>query len=140
MTPTVIWLIVGAGLCLIEFVLPTAFIAFVMGVSALGVAAVANWLPLGFQVMLWVILSIVLVWGSRRSVDRLVNRRAALKLDATEAETLTEIRSGQIGRVRYEGSSWAARCESSAVDIPVGQRVYVVGRKGTTLIVMPEEF
>lgn len=136
MTPTVIWLIVGAGLCLVEFVVPTAFIAFVLGISALVVAAVAHLLPLEFQVILWVILSIALVFVSRR----LITRRAERKLDATEAETLTEIRSGEIGRVRYEGSSWAARCESSTVVIPVGQRVYVVGRKGTTLIVMPEEF
>ncbi|MGG6266940.1 NfeD family protein [Leptolyngbya sp. AN03gr2] len=136
MTPTVVWFIVGAGLCLIEFVLPTAFIAFVLGVSALLVAIVAHLLPLGFQIGLWVILSIVLILVSRR----FVNRRAAYKLDATEAETLTEIRPGEVGRVCYEGNSWAARCESSNLDIPAGRRVYVVGRRGTTLIVMPEEF
>ncbi len=136
MAPTVIWLIVGAGLCLVEFVLPTAFIAFVMGVSALLVAAIAHLLPLGVQVGLWVILSISLILVSRR----FINRRPALKLDATEAETLTEIRPGEVGRVRYEGNSWAARCESSQFEIPAGRRVYVVGRKGTTLIVMPEEF
>jgi membrane protein implicated in regulation of membrane protease activity len=131
-----IWLTVGAGLCLVEFILPTAFIAFVMGISALFVAAIAHLIPLGFQVIVWVILSIALVLISRR----FINRRAALKLDATEAETLTEIRPGQIGRVCYEGNSWAARCEGSQVDIPAGRRVYVVGRRGTTLMVMPEEF
>ncbi|HTL87879.1 MAG TPA: NfeD family protein [Leptolyngbya sp.] len=136
MTPTMIWLTVGAGLCLVEFILPTAFIAFVMGISALFVAAIAHLIPLGFQVIVWVILSIALVLISRR----FINRRAALKLDATEAETLTEIRPGQIGRVCYEGNSWAARCEGSQVDIPAGRRVYVVGRRGTTLMVMPEEF
>lgn len=136
MTPTVVWFIVGAGLCLIEFILPTAFIAFVLGISALLVAIVAHLLPIGVQVGLWVLLSIVLILFSRR----FVNRRAAFKLDATEAETLTEIRPGEVGRVCYEGNSWAARCESSTLDIPAGRRVYVVGRRGTTLIVMPEEF
>lgn len=136
MTPTVVWFIVGAGLCLVEFILPTAFIAFVLGISALFVAIVAHLLPIGFQVVLWVILSIALILFSRR----FVNRRAAFKLDATEAETLTEIRPGEVGRVCYEGNSWAARCESSNLDIPAGRRVYVVGRRGTTLIVMPEEF
>ena len=135
MTPTVIWLIVGAGLCLVEFILPTAFIAFVMGISAFVVAAIAPFVSLGVQVGLWMILSIALVIVSRR----FINRRPGLKLDATEAETLTEIRPGQVGRVRYEGNSWAARCETQ-FDIPAGRRVYVVGRKGTTLIVMPEEF
>ncbi|MEP0980310.1 NfeD family protein [Leptolyngbya sp. FACHB-17] len=136
MTPTMVWLIVGAGLCLVEFVLPTAFIAFVLGLSALLVGIVAHLLPLGAQVVLWVILSIVLMWVSRR----FVNRRASFKLDATEAETLTAIPPGEVGRVRYEGNSWAAKCEGSLIEIPAGRRVYVVGRKGTTLIVMPEEF
>ncbi|MCU0551226.1 MAG: NfeD family protein [Leptolyngbya sp. Prado105] len=135
MNPTVLWLLLGAGLCLVEFVLPTAFIAFVMGISAICVAMVAHLLPLNLQALLWVGLSIAMVLFSRR----FVNRRANLKLDASEAETLTEIRPGQIGRVCYEGNSWAARCESSNLDIPAGVRVYVVGRRGTTLIVMPED-
>jgi membrane protein implicated in regulation of membrane protease activity len=135
MNPTVLWLLLGAGLCLVEFILPTAFIAFVMGISALCVAVVATWLPVNLQAIVWVMLSIAMVLFSRR----FVNRRAKFKLDASEAETLTEIRSGQMGRVCYEGNSWAARCESSHLDIPAGVRVYVVGRKGTTLIVMPEE-
>jgi membrane protein implicated in regulation of membrane protease activity len=135
MNPTVLWLLLGAGLCLVEFILPTAFIAFVMGLSAFLVAIVAHLLPVSLQVLLWVVFSIALVFFSRR----LVNRRAAFKLDASEAETLTEIRPGQVGRVCYEGNSWAARCESSQFEIPAGVRVYVVGRKGTTLLVMPED-
>lgn len=134
MNPTGLWLLLGAGLCLVEFILPTAFIAFVLGLSAFFVAIVAHLLPLSVQVLLWVLFSIALVFFSRR----FVNRRAALKLDASEAETLTEIRPGQVGRVCYEGNSWAARCESSSFEIPAGVRVYVVGRKGTTLLVMPE--
>ena len=136
LTPTVVWLLVGGALCLTELVLPTAFIAFVMGLSALIVATIAHLLPLGIQVLLWVVLSLLMVFVSRR----FVNRKAALKLDSSEAETLTELRPGQTGRVLYEGNSWAARCEGSVVEIPAGQRVYVVGRKGTTLIVMPEQF
>jgi membrane protein implicated in regulation of membrane protease activity len=136
LTPTIVWLLIGAGLCLAELILPTAFIAFVMGLSALMVASVAHLLPLGIQVFLWVALSVIMVLVSRR----FVNRKAALKLDSNEAETLTAIQPGQSGRVLYEGNSWAARCEGSTVEIPAGQRVYVVGRKGTTLIVMPEQF
>lgn len=136
LTPTVIWLLIGGALCFVELVLPTAFIAFVMGLSALLVATVAHLLPLGIQVFLWVVLSLVMVFISRR----FINRKAALKLDSSEAETLTEIRPGQTGRVLYEGNSWSARCEGADVEIAVGQRVYVVGRKGTTLIVMPEHF
>ena len=123
-------------LCLVELVLPTAFIAFVMGVSAIAVAAVSGVLSLNFQIFLWIVLSLLLVYVSRR----FVNRKAALKLDATEAETLTEILPGRTGRVLYEGNSWAARCEDTEAVIAAHQRVYIVGRKGTTLLVLPHEF
>ncbi|WP_439648944.1 NfeD family protein [Leptolyngbya ohadii] len=45
---------------------------------------------------------------------------------------------GQTGRVIYEGNSWQARCEDEGMTIAPNQRVYVVDRRGTTLIVIPE--
>lgn len=134
LTPTMVWLLAGIALCLVEFVVPTAFIAFVMGLSALVVAAFSKVLPLNLQILLWMTLSLLAVLASRR----LISRRAALKLDATEAETLTEILPGQPGRVLYEGNSWIARCETFDGTIAPHQKVYVVGRKGTTLIIVPE--
>lgn len=134
LTPTMVWLLAGVALCLIEFVLPTAFVAFVMGLSALIVAVVSTVLPLNAQIILWMALSAVMVLGSRR----FINRKADLKLDATEAETLTEILPGKLGRVLYEGNSWSARCDTFDGTIAPHQKVYVVGRKGTTLIVVPE--
>jgi membrane protein implicated in regulation of membrane protease activity len=133
LTPTVIWLLIGGGLCLAELILPTAFIAFVMGLSALIVAGMAGILPVNGQIALWVGLSLLLVMLSRR----MVNRKAGLKLDANYAETLTAIAPGQAGRVLYEGNSWAARCDDPDLTIAPQQRVYVVARQGTTLIVEP---
>jgi membrane protein implicated in regulation of membrane protease activity len=130
-----IWLLVGLVLCLIEFATPTAFIAFVLGISAILVALVAPWLPLGLQVLLWMLLCSLGIWISRT----LVSRRAAMNLDAREGETLTEIKAGQVGRVLYEGNSWAARCDDPEVTIPAHQRVYIVGRQGTTLLVFSEQ-
>jgi membrane protein implicated in regulation of membrane protease activity len=134
LSPTMIWLVIGIVLCLFDVVLPTAFVASVMGISALLVAAVAAWLPVNWQIILWVFLSIGMVWLSRR----LVPKGTTMKLDATEAETLTEILPGKVGRVIYEGSSWSARCDDFKVAIAPQQKVYVVGRRGTTLIVVPE--
>jgi membrane protein implicated in regulation of membrane protease activity len=133
LNPTVLWLVVGAFLCLIELVLPTAFMAFVMGVSALIMAAIAHLLPFNLQVLLWMGLSLLLVWLTRR----FVRTKSAKQLDATEAETLTEIPPGKTGRVLYEGNSWAAECEDHSLAIAPHQKVCVVRRKGTTLIVLP---
>ena len=129
-----VWLLAGVILCVIEFVVPTAFVAFVMGLSALIVAALSGFLSLNLQIVLWMALSLIMVLGSRR----FISRRVDLKLDATEAETLTEILPGKPGRVLYEGNSWSARCETGDEAIAPHQKVYVVGRKGTTLIIVPE--
>ncbi|NJM61631.1 MAG: NfeD family protein [Oscillatoriales cyanobacterium RU_3_3] len=134
--PTLLWLISGALLCLTELFLPTAFVAFMMGLSAFAVAGISLFLPyLNIQIFLWMVLSILLVLLSRRLVPK--GKVRAIE-DSQEAKTLTEIPPGETGRVIYEGNSWQARCEDTSAAIPPNQNVIVVGRKGTTLIVVPE--
>lgn len=134
LSSTLVWVIVGIVLCGSELIFPTAFVAFVLGLSALAIALIAAWVPPAVQIALWVVLSGCLVLYSRR----FVRYRAAKRFDATEAETLTAIPKGQGGRVLYEGNSWAARCDDPTLEISPHQRVYVVARQGTTLIVMPQ--
>lgn len=136
LSPMVIWLLIGTGLCLTEVIFPTAFVACVMGISALIVAAVAPFIGVNWQIALWIGLSLFLVWISRRFVRRSLTRS---RLDATEAETLTEITAGATGRVLYEGNSWAACCDDEGLTIAPYQKVYVVGRRGTTLLVIPKQ-
>jgi membrane protein implicated in regulation of membrane protease activity len=137
LSPSALWLIAGIILCSIEAVVPTAFTAFVMGISAFGVALVAIALPsqVGLQIFLWMLFSTIFVFISHRFVPK---RKVRAIQDATEAQTLTEILPGQTGRVLYEGNSWRARCGESTEAIESDRKVYVVGREGTTLIVMPE--
>ena len=136
LTPTVIWLIIGIGLCMAELILPTAFMAFVMGISALAVALIAPVLPqFGLQIALWMGLSLISIFLSRRFIKK---TKASARLDAMEAETLTEIPAGRTGRVLYEGNSWQAKCEDDRLAILPQQKVYVVRREGTTLIVVPQ--
>lgn len=132
-----IWLIAGSILCLMEAIFPTAFVAFMMGISAILVAVVALAVPYwSFQIFLWLVLSISLILLSRRW---LTPKRSISPLsDAHEGETLTEILPGKTGRVLYEGNSWRAKCEDEKITISAQQRVYVVRRQGNTLIVLPE--
>jgi membrane protein implicated in regulation of membrane protease activity len=81
------------------------------------------------------VFSTVFVLLSRRLIPKGTARAIA---DSQEAKTLTEIPPGETGRVIYEGNSWQARCEDTKATIPPNQNVIVVGRKGTTLIVLPE--
>ena len=134
---TWLWLIAGTVLCLMELFLPTAFVAFMMGISALLVALVSLIFPqLGLQVILWLALSTALVLLSRRLLPP-AKRKFKIQ-DATVAQTLTEIAAGKEGRVLYEGNSWRARCEDDKLSLDPHQKVYVVRREGTTLIVIPD--
>lgn len=130
-----LWLLLGAGLCLAELVVPTAFVAAVMGLSALIVALVSMVLPSPpLQVALWMLLSVAAIRAARQWVDRPGPKHY---WDAIEGRTLTDIAPGRDGRVLYEGQSWAARCRDPHQAIASATPVYVVGRQGTTLWIMP---
>jgi membrane protein implicated in regulation of membrane protease activity len=134
----IFWVIAGISLCIMEFVLPTAFVELTMGLSAIIVAFFAASIPnFSVQVALWLILSILLTLLLRRLVPPKKHRQIE---DAKEAQTLTAILPGQTGRVLYEGNSWQARCDDEDLTIAPDQRVYVVARRGTTLIVLPTQW
>ncbi|MBD2613484.1 membrane protein implicated in regulation of membrane protease activity [Nostoc linckia z18] len=135
---TLIWLLAGAVLCLTELFLPSAFVAFMMGISAFVVALLSGvgLTNLWLQILIWLLLSTTLIVVSRRFLQP--RRRNSKIQNAVTAETLTEIPPGKTGRVLYEGNSWQARCDDDKFSIAPHQKVYVVRREGTTLIVIPE--
>lgn len=136
LNPSLLWLLAGSILCLVELFVPTAFVAFTLGISALVVATLAliiPWFPV--QVVLWLALSTSLVIASRRLLPP---AKVAKSFDSVEARTLTEIPAGEIGRILYEGNSWQARCDDETAAIAPNQKVYVIRRQGNTLIVVPQ--
>ena len=135
---SLIWLLGGSVLCLTELFLPSAFVEFMMGISALIVAllSVVGVGSLWLQVAALLLLSTVLIVLSRRFLQP--RRRKSKMPDTVLAETLTEIPAGETGRVLYEGNSWRAQCDYEQLSVAPHQRVYVVRREGTTLIVMPD--
>lgn len=136
LSPSGLWLIVSAGLCLLELMVPTAFTAVCMGVSALLVSLLALVLPssLGLQISIWILGSCGFVaLGYQLDKERISSKIQA----STEAEALTAIVSNQTGRVLYEGSSWRAKCVEGTQPIEPQTKLYVVGREGNLLVVMP---
>ena len=114
-----------------------AFIEFMMGISALLVAGASLFVSsFPLQVSLWLLFSTILVILSRRAFTP---RRRPSQIDEDrEGETLTEIQPGQAGRVLYEGNSWRAKCGDEQQFLVSGEPVYIIGREGNTLIVMPK--
>lgn len=135
MSAALVWVIVGVVLCLMELILPTAFIESALGVSAFVVALLTWFVPNpNIQIVLWMLISMLMFWALKRFIP---NRTAPALKEATEARTTTVISPGQVGRVIYEGNSWQARCSDDQLSIEPNQEVFVVERKGNTLIVIP---
>jgi membrane protein implicated in regulation of membrane protease activity len=138
MNPVQLWIIAGSVLCLLELIFPTAFVELMMGISAIMVAGIALVIPSpGIQVACWLAISTLLVVVSRRFLPQRPHRRPLQ--DAVEGETLTAILPGQAGRVLYEGNSWRAECQDPSLELAPQQKVYIIGRKGNTLMVYPVE-
>ncbi|MEL7328514.1 MAG: NfeD family protein, partial [Cyanobacteria bacterium J06559_1] len=107
MTPALIWVIIGVVLCLMELLLPTAFIESAFGVSAFMVALLSFVVTsVNYQIALWMVLSFLTFWALKRFIP---NQTAPALREATEARTTTVIAPGQTGRVIYDGNSWQAR-------------------------------
>lgn len=153
--PPFLWLTIGVSLSVAEFWLAPRirpqyrFILLPMGVSALFLTLVLwrgsvwfgfDWQYMDYegfemQILYWMGVALALVIWVRPMFFRW---KRPVQLDAEEAETLTELQPGQIGRVLYEGSLWQACCENYAGPIAPHQKVYVLRREGNTLIVAPE--
>jgi membrane protein implicated in regulation of membrane protease activity len=139
-TPNVAWFVVGMSLLALELIvpIPTLLFAGVLGLAALVVAGILSVVKihLALQFLIWVSISGFLGWYSRRFIPKGIGKIR----DADEGVTISEILPGQSGRVRYEGNSWKARCDDPKTAIDVNEKVYVLRRQGTTLIVMPEHW
>ena len=121
---------------MMEAIFPTAFVSFMMGVAALLVAGISLFLPVNsLLIALWVIFSIGLTILSRRFFTP--KRTAAITGDDSEAKAIGGIPAGTTGRVLYEGNSWQAKCADETKDIAPNELVYVLDKKGNTLIILP---
>ena len=119
-----------------ELIFPTAFVSFMMGVSALLVAVISLFVPqYNLLVGLWLIFSVSLTVLSKRFFT--FKRKATITGDDLEAKAISGIPAGTIGRVLYEGNSWQAKCADETIDIAPNEAIYVLDKKGNTLIVLP---
>ena len=136
--PILFWVIVTAAgiLCSMEFVFPTAFVSFMMGIAALLVAIVSMFLPqYTLLIGLWLLFSAGLIMLSRRLFTP--KRKLSITGDDSEATAISGIPAGSAGRVIYEGNSWRAKCADETRDIAPNEPVYIVSKQGNTLIVLP---
>lgn len=130
-----LWLLGGLGFVGMAMLVGEPTLA-ALGFAAVITAIVAITIPtFGVQLFVWAILSFSLAIVFRG----LVPRQAQSLQPSQEGKVITHIPPRGEGEVSYEGTYWQARCQISDMAIAVGTTVYVVGRQGNTLIVLPGE-
>lgn len=132
------WLIIGLALLSVELLISGAYFLWI-GTAALATGIVSYMMPLhpAAQVVLFAVLAIVLVWGSRKLLPRyhikpsevLLNRRGA-QLIGRELILDEPIYHGK-AQVQIGDSKWVVR----GPDLPAGEKVVVVRVEGVILIV-----
>lgn len=143
MAPPLLWLIL-ASLALVLVVLgaDTDGLLLVLGFSGLLLVlatSLAPVLPTLAQLCLFVVLSGTGYWFLRRWSSSQGARAIAPSASADQAEVIAPFDRTGLGRVRWQGQSWAALNLDPALGLGIGDRVTVLGREGTRLQVMGRE-
>ncbi|HET8865088.1 MAG TPA: NfeD family protein [Gracilimonas sp.] len=142
---TWIFLIGGILLMLLEAVLPGG-VAFLLGVSGLGVGALRYF---GFledpftATFVWLLMSTTLTIAIRPFINKYFKGESSYKLADEDYEAMDQVAEAiepineldNEGRIRFQGISWQAR--SLEGEIPAGVQVRIKYRDNTTWIVEP---
>lgn len=140
MNLTTIWLIVFVACIVIEIItmgLTTIWFAGGALIAAVGAALGA---PLWLQIVLFVLVSLVLLYFTRPIAVKYFNKDRvktnAESLVGKQAIVISEIDNLQgIGQVTVGGQEWTARTVDEGITLPVGSVVVVRAISGVKLMV-----
>ncbi|WP_394213253.1 NfeD family protein [Psychrobacter piscatorii] len=142
------WLVLGFSLMIAEIFIPT-FASLWFGAAAVIVAALA-WLlpiPLLFQVLIWLTLSVLFMFAWVKYIKPLsMNRKkAGQSSDLIIGETgmiMVKPQKGISGMVRFNVPIWGADewpCRTAGVNVETGDRVVVIKVVGDEMVVAPTQ-
>ena len=138
--PQWVWLIAATVLAVAELIVPGVFLIWLAAAAGItGIAAALIPMPVGVQIGLFAILSLLAFMVGRRwyrrnpvySEDPLLNDRAARLIGETVV-VVSAIENGR-GRVSVRDTVWSA----IGPDAEAGAKVMVVGSEGNCLRVQP---
>lgn len=140
MNLTTIWLIIFVACIVIEIIsMGLTTIWFAGGALIAAVAAVLGF-PLWVQIVLFVLISLVLLYFTRPIAVKYFNKDRvktnAESLVGKQAIVISEIDNLQgIGQVTVEGKEWTARTITDGVTLPTGSVVVIRAISGVKLMV-----
>ena len=142
------WLVLGFLLLIVEMFVPT-FASLWFGAAAIIVAALALLLPIPllFQVLIWLTLSVLFMFAWVKYIKPLSmsRKKAAQHSNLIIGETgmiVVKPQKGISGMVRFNVPIWGADewpCRTAGVNVETGDRVVVIKVVGDELIVAPSQ-
>ncbi len=138
-----IWIVLGLALLLGELITPGGFYILFFGIGAVFVGALAGLDlagPAWFQVILFLVVSVVTLWLFRERLLKATQSATPYTVDSLIGETavsMEEIPSNAIGKAEMRGTSWNAR-NIGEKPLARGERCRVERIEGLTLFVRGE--
>lgn len=135
-----VWLVVFVILIIVEIITMGLTTIWFAGGALVATMAAAFQAPLWLQVVLFLVVSAVLLFGTRPVAVKYFNkdrvRTNVEGLIGQQAIVISEINNVQgIGQVTVNGQEWSARSTEDHVALPVGAVVIVQRISGVKLIV-----
>ena len=138
-----IWIVFGLALLLGELITPGGFYILFFGIGAVVVGGLAGFDfagPAWFQVILFLLVSVVTLWLFRERLLKVTQGATPYNVDSIVGETaviVEEIPSNGIGKAEMRGTSWNAR-NIGEKPLARGERCRVERIEGLTLFVRGE--
>ncbi len=140
MNLTTIWLIIFVACIVIEIISMGLTTIWFAGGALIAAVAAALDVPLWVQIVLFVLVSLVLLYFTRPIAVKYFNKDRiktnAESLVGKQAIVISEIDNLQgIGQVTVEGKEWTARTVTDGVTLPTGSVVFIRAISGVKLMV-----
>lgn len=140
MNLTTIWLIIFVACIVIEIISMGLTTIWFAGGALIAAVAAALGVPLWIQIVLFVLVSLVLLYFTRPIAVKYFNKDRiktnAESLVGKQAIVISEIDNLQgIGQVTVEGKEWTARTVTDGVTLPTGSVVIIRAISGVKLMV-----
>ena len=140
MNLTTIWLIIFVACIVIEIISMGLTTIWFAGGALIAAVAAALGVPLWVQIVLFVLVSLVLLYFTRPIAVKYFNKDRiktnAESLVGKQAIVISEIDKLQgIGQVTVEGKEWTARTVTDGVTLPTGSVVIIRAISGVKLMV-----
>lgn len=140
MNLTTIWLIIFVACIVIEIISMGLTTIWFAGGALIAAVVAALGIPLWVQIVLFVLVSLVLLYFTRPIAVKYFNKDRvktnAESLVGKQAIVISEIDNLQgIGQVTVEGKEWTARTINDGVTLPAGSVVVIRAISGVKLMV-----